>query len=162
MELPQGQWKELVPILLQNVTDPSKTPFVKQGSLDTIGYICEEIVRVVIISVNQCKDPEVLRGVADQILTAVVHGMRAEETDTDVKKSACGALLNALSFCRQNFENPQECQVLMSVILDATVHADQEIRLFGYYILVEVAGLHYDKLAPFMQRIFKVRNSVFI
>jgi importin subunit beta-1 len=41
---------------------------------------------------------------ADEILTAVVHGARKEETSTDVQLAAMQALFNSLSFIRENFE----------------------------------------------------------
>lgn len=44
-ELPVGQWGELIPTLLNNVTSPQSTEALKEASLETIGYVCEEIVR---------------------------------------------------------------------------------------------------------------------
>jgi hypothetical protein len=41
---------------------------------------------------------------SDEILTAVVHGARKEETSTDVQLAAMQALYNSLSFIRENFE----------------------------------------------------------
>jgi len=39
-------------------------------------------------------------------------------------------------------------------------HADEEIRTSAYAIITELVSLHYDKLAPFMQRIFKNTMTV--
>jgi len=80
VELPRGQWSGLIEALLQNVTSPQATPSIKKSTLDTLGYICEEI------------DPGVLDSYANQILTAVVHGMRPEEKNNAVTLAACNAL----------------------------------------------------------------------
>ena len=43
-ELPAGQWPDIITNLLRNVSGPSSTEAVKEASLETIGYICEELV----------------------------------------------------------------------------------------------------------------------
>ncbi len=40
IELPKGQWPELIPSLLTQMTT-SKTPTMKQMALQAIGFICE-------------------------------------------------------------------------------------------------------------------------
>ncbi len=44
-ELPCNTWPELVPVLLNNVTSPQGTEQLKEASLDSIGYMCEDLVR---------------------------------------------------------------------------------------------------------------------
>ena len=39
-----NQWPELIASLLLNVTNAQSTEAVKEASLESIGYICEEIV----------------------------------------------------------------------------------------------------------------------
>ena len=41
MELPQGQWTDLVTVLVNNVIGPSSTEIIKEASLEAIGYICQ-------------------------------------------------------------------------------------------------------------------------
>jgi importin subunit beta-1 len=43
VELPQGQWPELIEILLGFVNNPANTQ-LKIATLQTIGFICESIV----------------------------------------------------------------------------------------------------------------------
>ncbi len=47
-EIPHAQWPELVPTLLHNVTNQTSpnNDTIKEASLETIGYICEELVSV--------------------------------------------------------------------------------------------------------------------
>merc|ERR1719230_770672 len=66
IELPVNQWPELIAGLVANVTT-SNNDNAKQSSLETLGFICEEI------------EPETLTAQSNQILTAVVQGMRQEQ-----------------------------------------------------------------------------------
>ena len=49
------------------------------------------------------KNPEILESQSNQILTAIVNGMRKEEPSDHVRLAACNALLNSLEFTRNNF-----------------------------------------------------------
>lgn len=50
------------------------------------------------------QDPEQLQECANQILTAIIQGMRKEEPSNNVKLAATNALLNSLEFTRANFD----------------------------------------------------------
>lgn len=66
---------------------------MKEATLETIGYICQEIESEVIVSES------------NRILTAIVHGMNhANGTSTHVQLAATIALLNSLEFTKANFE----------------------------------------------------------
>lgn len=43
-ELPQGFWPDLIPLLTQNITNPNSTELMKEATLESIGYICQDIV----------------------------------------------------------------------------------------------------------------------
>ena len=46
-ELPLNLWPDLIQCLLRNVTNPSSTEMMKESTLEAIGYICQDIVRMV-------------------------------------------------------------------------------------------------------------------
>jgi importin subunit beta-1 len=46
IEVPRGQWTDLIGALLSNMTNPQATSSLKKATLDTFGFICEEIVCV--------------------------------------------------------------------------------------------------------------------
>ena len=48
--------------------------------------------------------PELLASRSNEILTAVIHGARKEETSPEVQYAAIVALNNSLEFVRANFE----------------------------------------------------------
>ena len=43
-ELPEGQWKEVIQGLATPVIQNNPNVFLKESSLEALGYICEEIV----------------------------------------------------------------------------------------------------------------------
>lgn len=49
------------------------------------------------------QNPDVLESQSNQILTAIVNGMRKEEPSDYVRLAACNALFNSLEFTRNNF-----------------------------------------------------------
>lgn len=91
-ELPVGQWDDLIPILVSNIVTPGSTEMMMEATLETIGYICQEI------------DSDVLVAQSNQILTAIVHGMKGSSTSNHVRLAATSALYNSLEFTKGNFE----------------------------------------------------------
>ena len=92
--------------LLDYVVKPEASPAgmaKKEAALNTIGYICEEIAQL---------ETNCLEAKSNEILTAVVAGMRAEESDVKIKVAATKALSNALEFAKRNFDVSQNEQVL--------------------------------------------------
>ena len=66
---------------------------VKESTLEAIGYICQDI-----------QDHRCLEVMSNEILTAIVHGMKKDEPSPHVRLAATNALLNSLEFTRANFE----------------------------------------------------------
>ncbi|KAK1877978.1 Importin subunit beta-1, partial [Dissostichus eleginoides] len=116
-EIPVNQWPELIPQLVANVTDPSSTEHMKESTLEAIGYICQDI------------DPEQLQENANQILTAIIQGMRKEEPSNNVKLAATMALLNSLEFTKANFDKETERHFIMQVVCEATQCPDNRVRV---------------------------------
>ena len=44
IEIPSKEWPELIGVLTTNVTALGSTEMMKESSLETIGYICQDIV----------------------------------------------------------------------------------------------------------------------
>ncbi|KAJ0961102.1 hypothetical protein J5N97_000917 [Dioscorea zingiberensis] len=143
IELPLNLWPELISSLLSNINQPK--PHVKQATLETLGYICEEV------------SPEVVdQDQVNQILTAVVQGMNASEGNTDVRLAATRALYNALGFAQVNFTNDMERDYIMRVVCEATQSPELRIRLAAFECLVAISSIYYEKIASYMQDIFEV------
>ncbi|KAI0277890.1 karyopherin Kap95 [Russula aff. rugulosa BPL654] len=139
VELPQGQWPDLIEILLRFVNTGTSIP-LRQSTLSAIGFICEAL------------EPEVLTVRADEILTAVVHGARKEEPSTDVQLAAMQALYNSLSFIRENFEREGERNYIMQVVCEATQSPSVQVQAMAFECLVRIMTLYYSKMAYYMER----------
>ncbi|XP_022922215.1 importin subunit beta-1-like [Cucurbita maxima] len=143
IELPQKQWPELIGSLLLNVHQQSS--HVKQATLETLGYLCEEV------------SPDVLdQDQVNRILTAVVQGMNASEGNNDVRLAATRSLYNALGFAQANFSNDMERDYIMRVVCEATLSPEVRIRQAAFECLVSIASTYYDKLARYIQDIFGI------
>ena len=152
IELPKpGQWDDLMQTLLDYVVKPEASPTgmaKKEAALNTIGYICEEIGQL---------DTNCLESKSNEILTAVVAGMRAEEPEPRIKVAATKALCNALDFARRNFDVEQERNYLMTVICEACSQgATDEVKENAFECLGRIAELYYDKLPNYMQPILEL------
>lgn len=140
IELPRNLWPELIQALLVNMQQVDDN--IKQATLEALGYICEEI------------EADVLKVQANEILTAVCKGMK--ENNNDIKLAGCNALYNALEFVKANFEKEVERNYIMQVVCESAVSPDNRVRVASMECLVRIAGLYYDKLAPYMQKIFNL------
>ncbi|KAI4319408.1 hypothetical protein MLD38_033007 [Melastoma candidum] len=146
IELPHKQWPELIDTLLSNI--PQLPAHTKQATLETLGYICEEV------------SPEVVdQGHVNKILTAVVQGMNASEGNNEVRLASTRALYNALGFAQANFSNDMERDYIMRVVCEATLSPDVKIRQAAFECLVAISSTYYEKLAPYIHDIFNITSK---
>jgi hypothetical protein len=80
-------------------------------------------------------DPRCLETEANEILTAIVHGMRRDEPSNHVKLAATNALLNSLEFTRGNFEKDAERHFIMQVVCEATQSEDVQVKHWVFFYL---------------------------
>ncbi|KAL3854848.1 hypothetical protein ACJMK2_014087 [Sinanodonta woodiana] len=137
-ELPQGIWPTVIAQLTQNVTNPASTEMMKESSLEAIGYICQDI------------DPETLQTQSNEILTAIVHGMKKEEPSNHVRLAATNALLNSLEFTKANFDKDSERHFIMQVVCEATQSVDTRVRVAALQCLVKIMSLYYQYMEHYM------------
>ncbi|XP_017769525.1 PREDICTED: importin subunit beta isoform X3 [Nicrophorus vespilloides] len=144
-ELPHRQWQGLVSQLVTNVVQPNSTEMQKEATLEAIGYICQEI------------DSEVLITQSNEILTAIIHGMRSTEPSNHVRLAATQALLNSLEFTKANFDKESERNFIMEVVCEATQSADAQIKVAALQCLVKILSLYYQYMEPYMaQALFPI------
>ncbi|XP_056637242.1 importin subunit beta-1 isoform X2 [Diorhabda carinulata] len=137
-ELPQRQWPDLIANLVSNVCQGNSTEMQKEATLEAIGYICQEI------------DSDVLVSQSNDILTAIVHGMRASEPSNHVRLAATQALLNSLEFTKANFDQPTERNYIMEVVCEATQSPDSQIKVAALQCLVKIMSLYYQHMETYM------------
>ncbi|CAF0944344.1 unnamed protein product [Brachionus calyciflorus] len=147
-ELPKGLWPDCINRLMINVTDPNATEMLKESSLEAIGYICQDI------------NPDILESQSNQILTAIVNGMRKEERSDHVRLAACNALLNSLEFTRNNFSKESERNYIMQIICEATQSDNPQIKISALQNLVRIMNLYYEFMENYMgQALFAITVS---
>lgn len=137
-EIPVNQWPDLVQDLMKNMTNPQSTEHMRESTLEAIGYICQDI------------DPEHLQENSNQILTAIIQGMRKEEPSNNVKLAATNALLNSLEFTKANFDKESERHFIMQVVCEATQCPDTRVRVAALQNLVKIMSLYYQYMEAYM------------
>lgn len=144
-ELPVGQWPDLMQKLVDNVVNEKSTEMEREATLETIGYICQDI------------NSEILENQSNQILTAIIHGMRKTEPSNHVRLAATNALLNSLEFTKANFEETAERNYIMEVVCEATQSPDTQICVAALQCLVKILTLYYQHMEAYMaQALFPI------
>ncbi|KAH7275768.1 karyopherin Kap95 [Fusarium solani] len=141
IELPRGQWSDLLPFLVKNVSEGADHQ--KQASLTTIGYICESQdseLRMALVSHSNA------------ILTAVVQGARKEEANGEVRLAAITALGDSLEFVGNNFKHEGERNYIMQVVCEATQAEDSRIQQGAFGCLNRIMALYYENMRFYMEK----------
>ncbi|XP_010486444.1 PREDICTED: importin subunit beta-1-like [Camelina sativa] len=148
IEIPQKQWPELVGSLLNNMTQQGSPAHLKQSTLETLGYVCEEI-----------SHHDLVQDEVNSVLTAVVQGMNQSENTAEVRLAATKALLNALDFSQTNFENEMERTYIMKMVCETACSKEAEIRQAAFECLVSIASTYYEVLEQYMQTLFELTSN---
>ena len=157
IEMPASQWPELPAELQALVSGPqASSDTAKACALDAIGFLCEDV------------DEDALPpGSVDALLTPIVFGMQpaAPGADARVRESATRALLNSLSFTKANFEKDAERDAIMGAVLAAMAppaqpptgaEAPEAVRVAAYECAARVIELYYDKVGPYIHKLFEL------
>ena len=137
IELPRGEWRELIATLLANMSTTPPNSGLQQATLQALGYVCEEMgyladdvldqeqINSILTAVVQvCCRLKLMPGLSCrachraslQASDGALQGMRKEEQDNDVRLAATQALYNAIEFASTNFRNETERNYLMQVL----------------------------------------------
>lgn len=145
IEIPRKEWTDLIGSLLVHMTQQDRPASLKQATLETLGYVCEEI-----------SHQDLVQDEVNSVLTAVVQGMNVTEQSSEVRLAATRALYNALDFAQTNFENEMERNYIMKMVCETAMAKEAEIRQSAFECLVSIASTYYDVLEPYMQTIFEL------
>lgn len=142
IEVPEGKWPDIVPVLHHNITSAQSPEGLKQSSFEALGIICEEC-------------PEPLQDKSSMILTAIASGM-GDGVNNEIKFSATKALANCLDFVKSNFALQNDRNTIMQMVFKASQCPDERVRVAAYQCLVEIGSSYYKYLPEYMQTIFKL------
>lgn len=145
IELPEHQWQTLITTLVSKVVIDGTSERGREAALEAIGYICQDI------------SSDVLENQSNQILTAIIYGMRKEEPSNHVRLAATTALLNSLEFTKANFDKQTERNYIMEVVCESTQSPDTQISVAALQCLVKILSLYYQYMEPYMaQALFPI------
>jgi len=144
IDVPTGQWPELLPSLFNNVSSADVSLTAKVHSLEALGYMCDAM------------DPDqVEKSVVDQLLNTIVDGMRADRPN-EMKLAAIAAMLNSLNFTHANFEVQGERDAIMTAICSAAQCSDVNVRVKAFECLATIAGYYYNQLPAYITNLFNL------
>ncbi|KAH8282501.1 hypothetical protein KR054_007960 [Drosophila jambulina] len=145
IELPINRWNLLIQTLVNKVVSEGSSEMHRESALEAIGYICQDIRH------------GVMENQANDVLTAIIHGMRKVEPSNHVRLAATTALLNSLEFTKSNFEKDIERNFIMEVVCEATQCQDTQICVAALQCLVKILTLYYQFMEPYMaQALFPI------
>uniref|UniRef100_A0A914QEB0 Uncharacterized protein n=1 Tax=Panagrolaimus davidi TaxID=227884 RepID=A0A914QEB0_9BILA len=121
---------------MKNVLDDASAEKLKDSSLEALGYICQNVGA----AIGESK--------SNQILEAIVHGMRQREPS--VRLSATEVMINALELTKNNFANTDKRNDIMRVVREATQEKDTRIR--ALQCLVRIVSLYYNYMDTYMKK----------
>ncbi|CCW60503.1 unnamed protein product [Phytomonas sp. EM1] len=149
IELPSGEWKELIGILVSAVESNSTQH--QEAALTAIGYVCEDG--------NDNEDvEEALKPHTDGILSAVVRGMASE--DDSVKLSATRALRNAMEYINDNMEKQDQRDYLVGAVCSAAKDSSNvRTRELAMECLVKIAALYYSTLPNYISHLHAITTA---
>ena len=138
IDVPSGQWSDLLPALFLNVSAPEISNMCKIHSLEALGYMCDAM------------DPgSVAKPIVDQLLNTIVDGMRVDRPN-DMKLAAVGAMCNSLDFTTDNFDVIVERDAIMNAICNTAQCPDVNVRVKCFECLAKIADYYYDKLPNYI------------
>ena len=133
---------------MANVTSADKSDAVKISTLECLGFTCERISLIE-------SSPDITPDTTDKMLTTIVDGIRSDRPDA-IRFAAATALRNSLFFARKNMDNPNERNMIMQTICEATQSKEVRVRAVAYECISQIAYQFYDKLKDYMQTLFQL------
>jgi len=73
-------------------------------------------------------------------------------SDDNVRFAGLQALYNSLDFCKNNFANEAERNIIMQTICEATQAPNSKIQVKAFECLVSVMHLYYDSMKYYMEQ----------
>lgn len=136
----------LLQALFANMSSPATTEGTKIASLETLGYMCQEI------------EEELDKTIVDQILSSIINGMGAEHP-SGIRKAAVEALQNSIVFTSANFAVDAERNAIMEAVCSTARCTDPKVRELSHSCLGSIAEEYYIYLMPYMAVLFPLTSE---
>lgn len=139
IEVPNNEWPEIIDNLSSNATN-SADPFVRLASIQTLGFICEDISPQFLGQENM-----------NSILFAVLSNVTPSHLD--LSKIALKAFSRAAPITDKNFSVPEQKQFIMEKLFEATNIDDEEVLVSTMEALNDIVRVNYDYMLEYIQNI---------
>lgn len=130
LELPLGQWQEIISTLCQTSSNENK--FIQLASITTLGYISQEVS---VKDLNESQQGEIL---------SCFYEILSKNEDLEVQQVTIAAMLNFIPYMKRFFENKEQRTLILSVIFKSTNSSDLKIRASSIQCILEIGRLYYD------------------
>ncbi len=146
LELPKKMWTDIVPLLCTN--SYSKDLKVKNSSLITLGYICEEIEGEVLGIEN-----------TNLVISALLESLEANENDSSLMQITMQATYHSIEFA-ENIFGKGEGGVIIERIIKHGLNSDEEVRKKTMMCLAEIIRCYYDSVDKYMAPISELTSKI--
>lgn len=146
LELLKGQWAEIVSNLCSNSYNEDEK--IKQSSLKTLGYICEELESHIL-------DKEQTNLVITALLEALVSNTGHEE----IMKISIEAVLHSLLFAEDIFKEGNG-GIIIERVLKCAEYDSVNVRTTTMMCLAEIVRLYYPHIDNYMSTIKDVTFNI--
>lgn len=132
LELPRNEWADIIANLCNNsYNDEVK---IKESSLKTLGYICEEL-----------DSSDLNREQTDLIITALVEALVANTENENIMHIAIEAVLHSLAFAETIFDEGNG-GVIIERVVKCAMHPSADVRKTVMMCLAEIVRLYYPHI----------------
>jgi len=138
IELPRGEWKDLMPSLIR-ACDTKNSDELRESALKTLGYICKEL-----------EESQLVESIGG-IFTGVISNMVVP--NERVRHAALEALLDMVGLLTPVFKVKAQSDALMNVIFQNCTSANDEMKILGLNVLNELVYEYYPDIDSYMSAI---------
>lgn len=142
LEIPQQRWLNIFDILCPNCKH--EDPNVRQASLLTLGYICEDLM-----------SHELEKKSSDYIISAFLESLENNYESPDLIKETIQGLYHSLKFTTCHFKDG-DGRLIMDKVVAATKYDNVAVKEIAMQCIVEIIRLSYDYIDEFMAEITDV------
>lgn len=142
LELPRGEWTKIIDNLCSNSYNEEVK--IKQSSLKTLGYICEEL------------DSHALsKEQIDLVITALLEALVSNTEHDEIMKISIEAVLHSLMFAESIFYEGKG-GIIVERVLACAYNNYIEVRTTTMMCLAEIVRLYYQFIDDYMSSIKEV------
>lgn len=148
IELPRGEWNELIPTLCAQSKVTEANTDLRHASLQTLGYICEDL------------DPKHLNDeMKNQIIQVLVTNITDDANAIEITKVAVKALQLSISYATKCFADETDRRFIMEKILKSCAHPDEEIKEHALICLRDIGEQEYFCIEEYFQQVCQVTGA---